>query len=483
MGEIIKKFKQGINVKSVFRKMIVYLFCIIFVFLTQPFYTIAADDIDYHSMDYEAISLQIAKDVEEYHVPGMAVIVVDKDEVLFAETYGNCESIDTPFIIGSMSKSFTALSVMQLFEQGKLNLDAPISRYIDCLTYLKDPSEGDEITVRELLNHTSGLDTNHYFGNAKITESKGTYRYSNVGYGLLGKIVEAVSGMSYEEYAEQNIFQPLNMEHSAASLEKGMENGLISGYRNYFGIPVAGEPDYPDGSSPSRDSAPYSTVPAGYISSSAADMGKYLQMYLNGGMDIISRDSIDTMFYDYVPEDETGNDFYGMGWGYSLQFSQPLLNHAGLVENYTSNMFLIPEKEIGIVVLVNMNDYLVDNNLLGNIILPLLGEEKVSLPNHAYIIFHILIDLIYLVIIFVSIAPIVSIRKWKDKPKTKGLLVRDIMRHVIFPGLLLALPYILGSPLWLVWYFVKDLFFVLMFACVLLFGTGIYKVVVVRKNS
>ena len=67
--------------KSVFRKTIVYLFFIIFVFLTQPFYAIAADDIDYHTMDYEVISSQIAKDVEEYHVPGMAVIVVDKDEV------------------------------------------------------------------------------------------------------------------------------------------------------------------------------------------------------------------------------------------------------------------------------------------------------------------------------------------------------------------------------------------------------------------
>lgn len=402
---------QKTAAKSIFRKTLVYLFCIIFVFWARPSYALADGDIDYHTMDYEAVGAQIAKDVEEYHVPGMAVIVVGKDAVLFAETYGNCESIDTPFIIGSMSKSFTALSVMQLLEQGKVELDAPISGYIDCSDYLKDPSEGDEIMVRELLNHTSGLDTNHYFGNAKITESRGTYRYSNVGYGLLGKIVEAVSGMSYEEYVEQNIFGPLNMEHSAASLEKSRENGLISGYRNYFGIPVAGAPDYPNGSSPSRDSAPYSTVQAGYISSSASDMGKYLQMYLNGGLGIVSQESINTMFYDIVPEDGNGNDFYGMGWGYSTQYSQSLLNHSGLVENYTSNMFIIPEKEIGIVVLVNMNDYLVTNNLLGNIILPLLGEEKVSLPDHAYLLFHILIDLIYLVIVIASVIPLASIRK------------------------------------------------------------------------
>ncbi len=81
----IRRLRKGIDikVKSVIRKAIAYLFCIIFVFLTQPFYALAADDIDYPTMHYESISSQIAKDVEEYHVPGMAVIVVDKDEILF----------------------------------------------------------------------------------------------------------------------------------------------------------------------------------------------------------------------------------------------------------------------------------------------------------------------------------------------------------------------------------------------------------------
>lgn len=469
--------------KNVYRKSVVYLLVFIYVFLAKPIYVSAAGNIDYHNMDYEKISSQIAKDVSDYHVPGMAVIVVDKDEVLFSEAYGNCESIDTPFIIGSMSKSFTALSIMQLVEQGKIELDAPISRYIECSGLLKKASEGNEITVRQLLNHTSGLDTNHYFSTAEITDSRGKYKYSNIGYALLGKIVEAVSERTYEDYVEQNIFQPLNMDHTAASLEKSKSNGMIKGYRNYFGIPVAGAPDYPNGSNPSQNSAPYSTVPAGYISSSVADMGKYLQMYLKGGRGIVSQSSIDTMFYDYVPKDESGKDFYGMGWGYSEQYSTPLLNHSGLVENYTSNMFIIPEKGIGIVVLVNMNDYLVDNNLLGNIILPLLGEEKVSLPNHAYTLFHLLIDVVYLVIVFIAVYPVIAIKKWKSKPKTRGLLILDILRHGIFPAFLLVLPYILGAPLWLVWYFVKDLFLVLTLSSTILIGTGIYKIITYFRNK
>ena len=123
------------------------------------------------------------------------------------------------------------------------------------------------------------------------------------------------------------------MEHSAASLEKSKANGMIDGYRNYFGIPIAGEPDYPQDISVGT----WTNVPAGYLSSSAADMGKYLQMYLNGGNDIISKDSIDAMFYDSVSVDDDAY-FYGMGWLYSTtMFHQPVLWHAGLVENYTSH--------------------------------------------------------------------------------------------------------------------------------------------------
>ena len=151
--------------------------------------------------------------IRDSHIPGMAVIVVNKDEVLFAEAYGNCESIDTPFIIGSMSKSFTALAIMQLVEQGKIDLDTPISDYIDVSLYLKNTLDGNRITVRQLLNHTSGLGTYQRFGSAKITDSYGKYEYANVNYGLLGKIIESVSGKSYSDYVEQYIFSCRFVNH------------------------------------------------------------------------------------------------------------------------------------------------------------------------------------------------------------------------------------------------------------------------------
>lgn len=425
----------------------------------------------YEGVDYAEIDKQLEQDVEDYNIPGMAVVVVNSDEVLFSETYGNCESINTPFIIGSMSKSFTALSIMQLVEQGRINLDAPISEYIDCSLYLKYPEEGDKISVRQLLNQTSGLGAYQKFGTAKITNSYGKYVYANVNYSLLGEIIESVSGESYSAYVEQYIFAPLGMDKTSATLEESKEDGLIPGYRNFFGIPIQGEPDYPDENS-------WSLVPAGYISSSAEDMGNYLQMYLKGGEGIISQDGINTMFYNNILQDESGQNYYGMGWqiSYGL-FSEPVINHSGLVENYTSNMFIFPESDVAIVVLVNMNDYLVNNNMLGNIVRPLLGGEKQDMSANTYWLYHGLIDAFYLLIIMIAVWPLLFIKKWKKKPHGKKTIALDIVRHMILPMILIMFPYILGFPLWVVYYYVKDLFMVLIISSVILVGTGIYKVI------
>ena len=202
-------------------------------------------------------------------------------------------------------------------------------------------------------------------------------------------------------------------------------------------------------------------------------------MYLNNGSGIISQDSLDTMFYDNVPQDENNLYFYGMGWVLSNDFDEPVFNHSGLVENYTSNMFIFPESGIGIAVLVNMNDYLVGNNLINNIIMHLLGKEMTEASGNLYINYHTLLNLCYLLVILVAVFPILFIRRWRKKNHTKKQIVIDIFTHVILPIILLLLPYLVGVPLWVVWYFVKDLFFVLVVSAFLLLSTGIYKAFVV----
>lgn len=427
-------------------------------------------------IDTQELSRRLAEDVQKLRIPGMAVVIVDPDEVLYSETFGNCETIETPFLIGSVSKTFTAVSIMKLVEEGKIDLDTSIADYLNLTAYLRNPSDGEKITVRQLLNHTSGLGEYQRFGNAAITETYGKYRYANVNYGILGKIIETVSGESYADFTERNIFRPLQMNHAAATLAKSEENGLIHGYRNYFGIPVPGELDYPTDKS-------WSTVPAGYISASAADMGKYLQMYLNHGRGILQPTTIDKMFDETIQQDESGLNYYGLGWMRTFQYSRPVILHAGLVENFASNVLILPNEGIGIAVLVNMNDYLVSNQFLENITRSLLGEENSDIPDDVYLKSHLMIDLIYLGILAISLLPVLFLRRWYRSEKIYLNRFFDILLHLIFPIVLLGIPHMLGAPLWVVWLFVKDLFFILILSAAVLLATGCVKFLLIRKKS
>ncbi len=447
--------------------------CCIFVYFLGRNYNVYAKS---DNIDYEAVSKELETKIKKNHIPGMSVVVVNSNEVVFSKTYGNCKSIDTPFIIGSLSKSFTALSIMKLVEEGRIDINKPISTYIDTSLYFKNKEDGDKITIKQLLNQNSGIGTYQKLGSIEITKNYGKYEYANANYNLLGKIIESVSNESYSDYVTKNIFEPLEMNHTSATLEGSNKNGLIKGYQNYFGFPIAEKPNYPTKNS-------WSQVPAGYISSSASDMGKYLQMYLNNGVNIISEDSIHQMFYDNIPQDDIDRAYYGMGWEYTKYYSKPILTHSGLVENYTSKMFIIPESNIGVVVLVNMNDYLVTNNLLEDTVKPLLGEEKTEVSNNLYIINHLLIDAIYIVITIIALYPIITIKSWKNKNKTKKLYIIDIARHLLLPIVLILIPTIISVPFWVIWDFVKDLALILIINSILMLSTGIYKIGYLLKKQ
>ncbi len=426
---------------------------------------------------YGEIDKYLSQGAKDAKIPGMTVIIVDKDNVLFTGIYGD-SGVDTPFIIGSMSKSFTAVCIMQLVEQGKIELDKSIS------AYLPDISEGNKITVRQLLNQTSGLSPIQRVSNMKVTDSKGSHLYANVNYSLLGRIVESVSGKTYEEYITDNIFNPLGMTHSAASLEKSKKNGLISGYRNYFGFRISGEPDYPNENS-------WSEVPAGYLSASISDMGKYLQMYLNGGKGIVDPKSINTMFYDNVYVKADTPYYYGMGWTLYKNYSEPVLAHTGLVENFMSNMFILPDSGIGIAVLTNTNDYFVTNSeihaLSTSIALMLLGDEPIQVTSSKYWRYHLFFDGIYLIVLLIALIPFIFLLKNGKKiakAKKYKTIIKTIILHIIVPTILLLIPQIIaGMPLWLVRNYVPDFFLVLVISASLLYLGGVIKMGFLYKSK
>jgi len=293
--------------------------------------------------------------------PGMAYAVVDGDNVHAdargATLAGGEVAItpDTRFLIGSVTKSFTAIAIMQLVEEGRLDLDAQLHEYID--EFKGQPAEA--ITLRQLLNHTSGLSTVQ--GNARHAQSTpgeddladhvarigqwelahepGTvWEYSNANYHVLGRIIEIASDEDYITYVETRILAPLGMENSSFSQSSSGADTAI-GHRPWL-----------LGNRPFRDtSGDRVGVPAGGLFSSVNDMSIYLAMMMNGKDDIITAESKAQM----LQPANAASPFYGLGW--FLDVEQGSASHGGLVPGTQSLATLLPSERKGAIVLVNAN--------------------------------------------------------------------------------------------------------------------------------
>ena len=208
------------NCKKLCLTFILVALCSVFVVCCSCTQSNAYADSGNSGSVIDEIDSYLTDAVSKAHFPALSVTIVDKNDVLLSKCYGSCESVDTPFWLGSVSKSFTALCIMQLVEQGKVDLDTNI------VEYLPNATDGNKITVRQLLNHTSGLGEHQNLDNYRIVGKQGVHAYANVNYSLLGAIIEAASNTSYESYVTDNVFRPLHMSRSAATLDESVANGL-----------------------------------------------------------------------------------------------------------------------------------------------------------------------------------------------------------------------------------------------------------------
>ena len=425
---------------------------------------------------YDRIDAYLSDTVPKTHFPSFSITIVDNSKTLFSKTYGKYGSTDAPYVLGSVSKSFTALCIMQLVEQGKVSLDAHLS------DHLPDATDGERITILQLLNHTSGLGEHQDLTNFRIVNEQGVHLYSNVNYALLGKVIETASGISYEEYVTENIFKPLAMSNTYADPRKA--SGLVDGYENWFGTNVKTDNKYRD----TPDA--WITIPAGYISSSTEDLGRYLQMYLNGGENIISADSIHEMFYNNVAVEDEIPYSYGMGWTLINEpLKRPVLRHSGLVENGMSCIYILPEDNIGAAITINTNDYFVGADFADRVgwgvVLMLMGDAPNQIASNEYIMKHLMYDGIYLAVFILSVLPLLFIGTYKKRLQ-KGYNWKTaawmLVLHVVFPVFILMLPSVFfGTPLWVVKAFVPDLFVTIITSACLLFAGGGVKGIIFGK--
>ena len=313
---------------------------------------------------FHQIDAYIRRTMRSARFPGVAVGIVRGDRVVYLRGFGRADrsghpvTPQTPFLIGSVTKSFTALAVLQLVEAGKVALDAPVQRYIPWFR-VGDSSASAGITVRELLTMTSALPqvyetqtwtdqdagalerTVRLLATKQLTGQPGrTFGYSNANYETLGLIVQMVSGESYEDYIKQHVFAPLDMRNSFVSQDEALARGMASGHRWWFGVPVA-------------VTLPYrrAELPAGYIVASTEDMAHYLIAEMNDGR--YGDSSVLSPSGMAMRHTQPLGGAYGFGWEFLRAGGRTLINYDGGTANFQSSLFIDPVAHVGVYVAAN----------------------------------------------------------------------------------------------------------------------------------
>ncbi len=311
-----------------------------------------------------------------------SVLVAQNDQVLLDNGYGYAnlewqipDSPQAKFRLGSITKQFTAACILLLEERGKLKTDDPVKKYMP-----DAPAAWDKITIYNLLTHTSGIPSFTGFPDYRSTEAQPTtpeklvarfrdkpldfqpgekWNYSNSGYVLLGYLVEKISGQSYKDFVQENIFKPLGMNDSGYD-----SNSAIILHRAYGYAPG---PDGPVNAGYIDMSIPFS---AGALYSTTHDLLRWEQGLFGGKL--LSAGSLKKMITPFKQD-------YACGLGVRTVRGHTEIDHGGGIEGFNTELAYYPDDKLTIVVLANLNGDAPES--IANQLAAVMHGEKVVLPS------------------------------------------------------------------------------------------------------
>ncbi len=342
----------------------------------------------------------VASSMKTFDVPGMSVAIVKDGKVLVAKGYGVRKLGDptpvdefTMFAIGSNTKAFTTAALATLVDEGKLNWDDPVYQRLPGFV-MYDPYVSHEMTIRDLLTHRSGMGLGEgdllFWPHSTYTRNdiiyklrfmkpqssfRSHYAYDNLLYMTAGQIIPAVTSASWDDYILQHIFTPLGMTHSVTS------NKLFKPGDDY----AWPHSRVDDKLQPIPLEDLDNVGPAGSINSSAADMAKWVQLQLNHGK-FTGRDgrlfteqqsremwTPQTILATHEPPPSVAglkSNFadYALGWGLRDYHGRKLVGHTGGVGGFVSRVMLVPEENLGVVILTNAEEDLAFDSILYHVL-------------------------------------------------------------------------------------------------------------------
>lgn len=279
-------------------------------------------------------------------LPGAAVVVLRDGEVIHSKGYGlaNIElgapnTTRTQFRLASVTKSFTALAVLQLVEQGRLRLEDTVA------TFIPEMAGGDQITIHHLLTHTAGLPDFIPFEEAmKLPRDAAPgerLNYSNIGYTALGRVIAKVTGKSYENYLREAIWEPLEMRHTGVDRRQAIQKGRAAGYViGPQGVLI--NADYTDSKGDPE---------AGGLFSTAEDLTRWIQALLDGR--IVSLATLEkAMTPVRLADGRTG--VYGYGFMLVPFRGLKQVGHGGDISGFNTYVACYPSERLAVIVLSNI---------------------------------------------------------------------------------------------------------------------------------
>ena len=322
-------------------------------------------------------------ETNRFHLPGIAVAVVEGGEIVHVHVSGESVTEDSAFIIGSCSKTVTALAALLAFDEADIDLETPIDSLVTTLSIHGDVSPP---TLRQLLQHRSGLTRVQGFdvipGLAEV-EARGLslnlqsppgtrFNYSNMNYSLLGLIIEKVTGQSFCEFVHARVFEPAGMTASFCGSVPPRANAAPE-YQYCFGFPLRVE----------QTNAPASRVPSGFLRCSARDLARLQICLLHDGMIDGHQVFPASLIQQMKTPGDVAESGYGMGLGrVYLEDLGQIIGHEGATPTSYSFHGALTDRELGIVLLININlfDPLTDHGetIHTNMLRILDGQEPVS---------------------------------------------------------------------------------------------------------